>query len=200
MNFSVQNAENKSHYIVLNVAGLVKQPIVKQIMRISVVFLVLLFASLQLLLATPGHGQGANETWVTLELKEESLESALRKIERATPFRFVYRNDEIRSIENVTLTKAERTVSETLSLILDKTAFTFREIKQNILILRKAEASAEPDAVSEPVVHEIKGKVTDDAGEGLAGVSIVLKGTTTGTTTDADGAYSLTIPEATGTL
>ncbi len=49
-------------------------------------------------------------------------------------------------------------------------------------------------------VAAISGKVTDEAGVALPGVSVVLKGTTTGTTTDASGAYSITTPSTNGTL
>jgi TonB-linked SusC/RagA family outer membrane protein len=46
----------------------------------------------------------------------------------------------------------------------------------------------------------VQGKVSSDAGETLPGVSIVLKGTTKGTTTDASGQYSLAIPDRNSTL
>ncbi len=49
-------------------------------------------------------------------------------------------------------------------------------------------------------VASISGRVTDDAGTALPGVSVVLKGTNTGTTTDAGGAYSLNTPGDNGTL
>ena len=199
MNFSVQNAERQSRIAVLTLTGLIREPIVKQIMRISVVFIALLFASLQLLLATPGHGQGANDTKIILELKDESLETALKKIESMTPFRFVYRNEEIRNIENISLSKAERTLSATLMEILENTSFTFREMKKNILIVRREESKAENSGVV-PVEHIVSGKVVDDSGEALAGVSIVLKGTTVGTSTDAGGGYKLTLPEPSGVL
>jgi TonB-linked SusC/RagA family outer membrane protein len=48
--------------------------------------------------------------------------------------------------------------------------------------------------------RSVKGKVTDENGEKIPGVSIVLKGTTTGTVTDAEGGYSLNVPDAGGTL
>ncbi|MFV0507262.1 MAG: SusC/RagA family TonB-linked outer membrane protein [Bacteroidales bacterium] len=41
----------------------------------------------------------------------------------------------------------------------------------------------------------ITGKVIDDQGLGVAGASVVQKGTVKGTITDADGNYSLTVPE-----
>ncbi len=41
---------------------------------------------------------------------------------------------------------------------------------------------------------QISGKVTDDGGQGLPGVNIVIKGTATGTVTDADGTYQISAP------
>ncbi|MEQ9204190.1 MAG: TonB-dependent receptor [Cyclobacteriaceae bacterium] len=46
----------------------------------------------------------------------------------------------------------------------------------------------------------VSGKVTDDNGETVPGINVVLKGTTTGTTTDLDGNYRLSVPEDGGTL
>ena len=40
---------------------------------------------------------------------------------------------------------------------------------------------------------KVSGKVSDEKGEGLVGVSVVVKGTTTGTITDSDGNYSLQV-------
>jgi TonB-linked SusC/RagA family outer membrane protein len=46
----------------------------------------------------------------------------------------------------------------------------------------------------------VKGRVTDNRGEGLPGVTVLLKGTTNGTATDATGAYTLTGLSGNGTL
>ncbi len=43
----------------------------------------------------------------------------------------------------------------------------------------------------------VSGKVTDDSGEDLPGVNVVVKGTTTGTTTDLDGNYRLSVDDGT---
>ncbi len=47
---------------------------------------------------------------------------------------------------------------------------------------------------------DIRGKVTGDNGEELPGVSILLKGTTTGAATDVNGEFKLTTPDGNGTL
>ncbi|MCK8495454.1 TonB-dependent receptor [Spirosoma sp. RP8] len=43
--------------------------------------------------------------------------------------------------------------------------------------------------------RSVSGRITDDTGAGLPGVSVLIKGTTRGTTSDANGNYSLTVPD-----
>jgi CO dehydrogenase/acetyl-CoA synthase beta subunit len=45
----------------------------------------------------------------------------------------------------------------------------------------------------------VSGRVTDENGASLPGVTVLVKGTTNGTATDADGRYKLTAPDN-GTL
>lgn len=46
----------------------------------------------------------------------------------------------------------------------------------------------------------ITGKVTDEKGEGLPGVSVVVKGSTQGATTDGEGSFRINVPNAAATL
>jgi hypothetical protein len=41
----------------------------------------------------------------------------------------------------------------------------------------------------------VRGKVTDETGAGMPGVNIILRGTSIGTTTDGQGAYSIEVPD-----
>ncbi|MFT2009981.1 TonB-dependent receptor [Pontibacter sp. 13R65] len=51
-----------------------------------------------------------------------------------------------------------------------------------------------------PQAQTISGKVSDERGEPLPGVTVLVKGSTNATITDADGVYSLTVPNLTSTL
>jgi len=53
-------------------------------------------------------------------------------------------------------------------------------------------ASAEPTTIQQQTV-KISGKVVDPSGDALIGASVVEKGTSNGTVTDVDGAYTLTV-------
>jgi TonB-linked SusC/RagA family outer membrane protein len=46
----------------------------------------------------------------------------------------------------------------------------------------------------------IRGKVTDDQGQALPGVSVLIKGSTTGTATDPNGGYSIAVPDGNAVL
>ncbi|WP_420150450.1 SusC/RagA family TonB-linked outer membrane protein [Spirosoma sp.] len=54
-------------------------------------------------------------------------------------------------------------------------------------------------AIHSVVDRPVRGVVKDEKGQGLPGVSVVIKNSTQGTTTDADGAYQLTVPDGSGT-
>lgn len=63
------------------------------------------------------------------------------------------------------------------------------------------EAFAETSVIAESVMEwRVTGTVLSDKGEPLPGVTVLLKGTTTGTVTDLEGNFSLSVPEKPGTL
>lgn len=51
-----------------------------------------------------------------------------------------------------------------------------------------------------PPDYPVQGKITDSKGEELTGVNILLKGTNRGTTSDATGKYTISVPDASAIL
>lgn len=76
-----------------------------------------------------------------------------------------------------------------LSQILIGTALTGISEAETVPKLNLKHITAKAD-------RSVKGKVADDKGLGLPGVSVILKGSSTGTVTDSEGSYSLNIPES----
>jgi len=72
------------------------------------------------------------------------------------------------------------------------------------LILDRQEKKAGIPSPESMIIYEpdrvIRGKVTDPSGEVLPGVNVLVKGTQTGTATNADGIFSLNIPDEGATL
>lgn len=72
-------------------------------------------------------------------------------------------------------------------------ASSFRPSVANPLTELKADLST--GAAIKTVQKQITGNVTDENGNAVSGVSVSIKGTAIGTTTDANGRFSLTVPD-----
>lgn len=109
-------------------------PTLKLLMRISLLSLFSILATLQLLLASAVRGQDMAVEKVTVSLQQEPLIRALKQIEQQTSLRFFYRRSEISVLSRLTMLPASRTVEQTLYALLQNAPFSFRQIDQTILI------------------------------------------------------------------
>ena len=179
-------------------------------MRIGFIFIGLILCGAQLLQARDAGAQDINKVYISLELKDESLLSALDKIQRLTPFTFAYNKREVRRVQNLTITGGNRSVNAILTILLFHTDLRYEQVGNTIVIsparpdpapVSPEETSApSPPANPEPKSKIISGTVTNEKGDGISGVSITIRGTSTGTTTDAEGKFKLTVPDEGATL
>ncbi len=151
-----------------------------------------------MLMASGSRAQTLEQTKVDLELKHETLKAAFGKIEGQTDFRFAYRPEQIRS-HRVDLVEGSYTVDEALRLLLTGTELQYKLINNNILITPVAKVTPTAVAVQKKD-GTVNGQVKDKNGDGLAGVSVTIKGTTTGTVTDGGGRFKLNVPASSTTL
>lgn len=172
---------------------------IKYIMRIGFISLALLLTSFQLLLALPVKSQKISSVTVRMELKNETLLSAFKKIEKQTSFRFVYRKGELKTLPSKNISSSIYTVEQVLKMLLEDTDLSFKQVDNNLLILAidtQTAGSVNLNESKESVADiVIRGQITDTQGETLPGVSIKLKGTDVGTTTDINGNYSINVPD-----
>lgn len=57
-----------------------------------------------------------------------------------------------------------------------------------------------PSLFKQPLEILVRGKVTDDQGDAIPGANVLIKGTTIGTSTDASGRFSLSVPDGNAVL
>lgn len=107
------------------------------VMRVSLFISFLLMISFQFIFAVPVHGQSMNSYEVSMQLKNESLLSGIKKIEAQTTLRFYYRKADISEVRNISLAKNTRTIEQTLTELLKNTDFSFRQIDNNILVEKR---------------------------------------------------------------
>ncbi|WP_211365931.1 TonB-dependent receptor domain-containing protein [Chitinophaga japonensis] len=151
----------------------------------------LLFSSV-LSYAATSAGQSMHEVKVSLSVEARPLKEVLSLIEQQSSFVIGYNRDDIPDNSKVTYTGANRPVDEVLNDLLRAYPVVARQVNERYILINKV-SPAEKLRWLQPVV--ITGKVTDQAsGEALPGVSISIKGTSSGTATGTDGTFSLRFP------
>ena len=145
------------------------------------------------------RSQSVKEVTISIDVQQVSIEKALETMEEKTKFIFVYAGKALsfaRSHE-ITLKANNKSVADLLSIVANETGASFKQLDQDIVV--KAPSTSpmkkEPRIQKEaPQVKFIKGKVTDENGEPLAGANVVVKDTAIGTVTDLDGNYVINVP------
>jgi TonB-linked SusC/RagA family outer membrane protein len=190
MYFSAQTAEGRKNYVLFPASN--SRSIIRQLMRISLVIAILSFTTLQCLFAVDLRAQSAQSVQISLELKNEPLTSAIKKIEQNSQFRFLYRNNELKDLNTSNIAFGQRSVKETLDLILKGTGLTYTQLDNKILI------SKLPVAPSTEQAQDIRltCMVNDEAGNPLPGVTVRIKGDKSfSTASDQNGHFSVLVPE-----
>lgn len=121
----------------------------------------------------------------TLSLKQAEVSSILTKIQKQSDYRFFYNYASIKKLGKVDLDVKDATIDELLAAIIDD-KLSYKMNDDHVVIIANQEETKS--------IALVKGKVVDAKGEPLIGVNIRLQGTNQGTTTDANGNFSIDAP------
>lgn len=137
-----------------------------------------------------------SQTRLNLKFENATLESVFSKIEANSEYSIFYKNELIRNSKVVTGEYKDASVSDILDQILKTENLSYTVKGKLIMIVPNSGTTNE----STQQQKSVTGKVTDTGGGPLPGVSVVVKGTTTGTITDGDGNYSISNVNENSTL
>jgi TonB-linked SusC/RagA family outer membrane protein len=157
----------------------------KNLLVMKLMVLLLTITCLQV--SARGYGQE-----ITLKKKNVSLEKVFEKIYRQTGYQFVYTYDLLSHAKKVTIDADKTPLKEVLAACFKDQPFTYQLMGNAIIVKRKMDLTSSAENI-QPI--QIKGRVTDNKGNPLIGVTIKVKSGGTGTATDANGNYSLTVPD-----
>ncbi len=133
---------------------------------------------------------------VTIREDNISLQKVFLEIRKQTGVQFFYADDALKNAKPVSLSVRRESLEKVLDLCFRDQPLSYTLTDNTIIVRKKTEtpetAVAEPEA---PLFRDVSGKVTDAQGLPLAGVSVSVKGTTTGTTTNAEGVYNISAPD-----
>ncbi len=168
----------------------VHRPLFLFIMRVAIIPIFIVVTCTGVVLATESKGQEALKKKISIEVKNQEMQVLLSKLEEVAGIRFIYSPEVIPVHKKVSIQANNDALGEVLQKVLAPHRILFEAV-ENQIVLRKQE-EAEPEANAADRI--LTGRIVDETNTPLPGVSVLIKGSTIGTTTDADGNYSLNIP------
>lgn len=164
--------------------------LIKYLLMTKMAIVLVLFFSTQSFARS--YGQGIN-----LKLDKVQLKRVLKSIEEQGDFRFVYKDQLLKGSQLVSIEVKDASLTDVLDKILQHTNLTYRRLSSQLVVIvgdKVTESQLASTAIN------ITGKVSNDKGEPLTGVSVLEKGTNNGTSTKANGSFSIDVSSANAVL
>ncbi|MBN8859227.1 MAG: TonB-dependent receptor [Sphingobacteriales bacterium] len=175
---------------------------IRFIMKVNTLIISVIAFTAQILLAAPGRGQGNEKTVISLSFKNSPIKKIFSTIETKADVVIMYENTGTLKNEKATISVTDKTVADVLNELLKDKGLKW-SIRENVIRVEAAapeedksiSRSGSPDLIllapGLELPPPVKGRVTDSAGAPLNGASVKIKGTQTGTTTNARGEFSI---------
>ena len=153
-----------------------------KVMRLSFIFIFVILVQA----AATSYAQSIN-----LDVSNMEIRQVIKNIEQQSDYRFFYTDGLSDLSRKVNMKITDKNIDQVLLALFDNTQLGYQLVDNKLIMLA-------PKGILQQIV--ITGVVTDAAGEPLPGVSVMIKGTTQGTATDVNGAYSLPVRDENATL
>lgn len=150
-----------------------------KIMKLTAAFLLLCCLSVS--------AGGYSQTKVTLKFDNADIQKVIIAIEKKTNYRFLYSQQIIKAIDKVTIDVVDEDVSTVVGQMLKGSRVAYELLDDYLFVFKPGEARINNIRIS--------GQITGVDNKPLEGASIVIKGSTIGTTTDVHGNFSFSVPD-----
>lgn len=154
------------------------------VMKLSILLLTITFLQLK----AKSYGQQ-----ITLHEKNTSIEKVFEQINEQTGYQFVVTRDMLRQANKISIDVVKAPLNRVLEICFENQPLTYTLKDKAIIVRMKPKQGDASSQTLAPI--RVTGKVTDDKGNPLVGVTIKVKNGTTGGVTDAQGNYAITVPE-----
>lgn len=145
---------------------------------------------IEILHAHSSVAQSVYGVQINLQIHDASVEEVFELIESKTDFTFSYSREAFDLEKRVSIRGGEQNLGKIIEQLARSVGFEFKQLNHVIMIRKTAERT------NHSGWGFIKGRIIDDGTqEVLPGATVVIKGTSTGTTSDLNGEFQLRVPE-----
>lgn len=153
--------------------------------------LCLLFVSLFVSLGMPSLAASAQttNTAVTIHMTNAPMRDVMAEIEKQTKLLFGFNENVVDVARRVSVNVDAKSFQTAVNQMIAGSDITYNVSGMNIILSKRQQAP-----VAQPTHTAISGVVRNADGKPVLGASVMIAGTTTGTSTDANGAFVLNVP------
>lgn len=140
---------------------------------------------------------------VTLKASNASLENVLKEISKQASYDLAFSSEMLKRSKPVDIDLKNVPFNEALEECFQGQELTYSLVKNTVVVKRKKETGLVQNKVMDEAniqQVQVSGRVEDADGNPLTGVSIKLKGSSLGATSDVNGLYSISLPSRIGVL
>lgn len=127
---------------------------------------------------------------LTLELKNATINEIINCVRQKTNLRFLYRVEEVDVYGKRNFSVVNASVEDLMNVLLKGTDLSY-EVENDVVIIKP---SARKNFARPQVAEKVKGRVYDRRGQPLPGVSVSVKGTQLGVSTNIEGEFEMELP------
>ncbi len=129
------------------------------------------------------------DTTLDAEYRDCTILTVLEDLKTRTGYTFVYRQNDIADDVKISATFRNATLGDILDQVLMGSGYDY-SIEGRVIAVNRSRASRQQPVTA---LLQITGRVVDNKGNPLPGATVVVHGTTQGTTADANGAYAIRV-------
>lgn len=130
---------------------------------------------------------GYSQKKISIDFKNTPVKKVFHKLSKLSGYVFYYNNNAFENSPGISLSLKNASLADALDSLKGLMDIRYKMLPDDLIVVNPANKAI--------LFQQVSGKVTDQQGHPLVGVTVKVKGTHTGTVTDAEGRFSLDIPE-----
>lgn len=128
---------------------------------------------------------------MSISMKNVTVENILNRIEEISSYHFLYNKQQVNVVRKINVDVKNQSIQQVLNLLFEGSDVEY-SINNRQIVLSKVSSKQQTPANSG---HLLTGVVVDENGEAIIGANVTIKGEKIGVVTDADGRFTLTVPD-----